>query len=654
MLRTVKVPPAMGPLFEAAEAVVSAYFARRKDDPETGTIEIAEQRYVLVRGASLSVEFFTVVRDLLGSGRENEADEFSRNILFDLAHSVGKSDARNFHETMGLEDPIARLSAGPIHFSHAGWAYVDISPKSVPVSGPDYYLLYDHPYSFESDAWLRAGKTSEFPVCIMNAGYSSGWCEESFGIRLVASEIMCRAKGDDCCRFIMSPPARIEGHIADYASSASADGQKFSVPAVSELFERKRLEDELREARETLERRVEERTEELRTANARLQEEIANRTRVERMLTQSQKLEALGRLAGGIAHDFNNLLSAMGGYTDLLRNELPSGGEAAGFADEIAASVSRATGLTQQLLVFSRQRVASPRVVDAARLVVRLEDLLQRLIGEDVKLVANLTDSPCHVHADTTQLEQAVINLAVNARDAMPAGGTLSITVQQVTSEGEDKVSLQVEDTGSGMDDEAIEHVFDPFYTTKKPGEGTGLGLAMVYGTVTRYQGSVTVDSTLGKGTRFELLLPRVDAQIEDSTPPPRPPLPTATDRRILIVEDNEAVRVVLSLAFQDAGQELYLACGGEEALEIWREHADLIDAVVTDVIMPNIGGPALVEALRRDRPELPVVYISGYAADRVGEEAMKDPNTAFMQKPFDLRRLVARVAELLQQGSPS
>jgi predicted hydrocarbon binding protein len=198
----------MEPIFAIAEEAVSRFFQSRKEDPEHGTIEIFGERYILVRAASLSVEFFALVEQLFGAGRSTEANQFARNILFDLAHALGKSDARNFHRKMNLGDPIAKLSAGPVHFSHTGWAFVDISPESRPSPNDDFYLLFDHPYSFESDAWLRAGKAGQFPVCIMNAGWSSGWCEESFGVQLVSSEVMCRAKGDDVCRFIMAPPHR--------------------------------------------------------------------------------------------------------------------------------------------------------------------------------------------------------------------------------------------------------------------------------------------------------------------------------------------------------------------------------------------------------------------------------------------------------------
>ena len=232
----------MEPVFAKAEEVVSRYFSKRKDDPSAGTIEIYGERYVLVRGAALSVEFFELVRHLFGEGREAEARDFARNILFDLSHAIGKSDARSFHSKMGLEDPIAKLSAGPVHFAHSGWAFVDIFPESKPSPDENYYLIYDHPYSFEADAWGRAGIEADFPVCVMNAGYSSGWCEESFGVALVASEIMCRAKGDDCCRFIMAPPSRIEEHIERYVQADPSLAAKVRTHRIPELFDRKRAE----------------------------------------------------------------------------------------------------------------------------------------------------------------------------------------------------------------------------------------------------------------------------------------------------------------------------------------------------------------------------------------------------------------------------
>jgi PAS domain S-box-containing protein len=215
MLKTVRVPEALAPLFELAQSYVERYFADQKANPERASIEIAGQRYILVRAGALSVEFYDLVGRLYQ--RADEAQAVAHGLLFDLAHAMGLSDARTFAERMDVRDPIARLSAGPIHFAYAGWAFVDISPESAPSADGDYYLLYDHPYSFESDSWLAAGRSSQHPVCVMNSGYSSGWCEHAFGLPLVAAEILCRAKGDATCRFIMAPPDRIEQRIVSYA-----------------------------------------------------------------------------------------------------------------------------------------------------------------------------------------------------------------------------------------------------------------------------------------------------------------------------------------------------------------------------------------------------------------------------------------------------
>jgi PAS domain S-box-containing protein len=243
--RTVRVPEEIEPIFARAEQVVAEYFGSLRQTPAEGTIEVLGERYVLVRAAALSVEFFTMVRSMFGLGRRAEADEFARNLLFDVSHAVGKSDARQFQDRMGLTDPIERLSAGPVHFAHTGWATVDISPESRPSPDDDYFLLYDHPYSFEADSWLRADRKADFPVCIMSAGYSSGWCEESFDMELVASEILCRAKGDSCCRFIMAPPGRIEEHIGRYVEARPELAVHMHAVKVPDFLVRKRMEEQL-------------------------------------------------------------------------------------------------------------------------------------------------------------------------------------------------------------------------------------------------------------------------------------------------------------------------------------------------------------------------------------------------------------------------
>jgi diguanylate cyclase (GGDEF)-like protein len=262
-LSTVKVPKQFEGPFLRAQEYVARYFADRVEEPATATISIAGERYVLLRAASLSVEFVELVMRLYQDKGPEQAQSVASNLLFDLAHAIGHADATSFQKKMGVNEPIDNLSAGPIHFAFSGWAFVDISADSHPSPDQDYFLLYDHPFSFESHSWLAKGKRSNRPVCVMNAGYSSGWCEASFGLPLVAVEIECLAAGGKHCRFIMAPPSQIEGHLARYKREHAADTTEGEVSVIPEFFQRKRLEDDLRAANELLERRVRARTEEL-------------------------------------------------------------------------------------------------------------------------------------------------------------------------------------------------------------------------------------------------------------------------------------------------------------------------------------------------------------------------------------------------------
>ncbi len=250
MLDTVKVPKTLEPLFLKAQEYVKRYFSERSENPSQGTIEIFGQRYILVRGASLSVDLFELMKERYKDAGEEEANNVARSFLFDIAHTIGRMDARSFHKKMGVQDPIEKLSAGPIHFALTGWAFVDIFPQSRPSPDEDFFLLYDHPFSFESDAWIQAGKRSDFPVCVMNAGYSSGWCEESFGVPLLATEITCKARGDEACRFIMAHPSKIEQAVQEYLRSEPDIAKKVTKYEIPDLSKRKRAEEALLAAQE--------------------------------------------------------------------------------------------------------------------------------------------------------------------------------------------------------------------------------------------------------------------------------------------------------------------------------------------------------------------------------------------------------------------
>ena len=651
-LKTVRVPPQYSEAFARAEDIVSAYFRARHDAPEHGTIEVFGQRYVLVRAASLSVEFFSLVRELYGADREAEADLFSRNLLYDLAHAIGKSDARELHAQMGLVDPIARLSAGPVHFAHAGWASVDILPESVPSADDDYFVVYDHPYAFESDAWMRAGQPTEFPVCVMNAAYSSGWCAQSFGLELVSSEVLCRARGDDRCRFVMAPPHRIEAALERYARHADVPprARSYQIP---DFFARKRVEEELRQSRAELERRVAERTRELEEANARLRREMEERSRVEEELRRTQKLDAVGRLAAGVAHDFNNLMSVVLHRSALVAGRLGSDDPSRADLDDVTRAAERGAQLTRSLIAFSRGRVLTRSSLDLNALVAEVARLLRPLVDARITFDTRLARDVPRVEADPVQLEQALTNLVMNARDAMPSGGALTVETSavDVTAPEGDALSpgryatVTVRDTGVGMDEATRARVFEPFFTTKP--HGSGLGLLTVYGVARQCGGRVTVESAPGQGSRFVLWLPQASAPTP--TPVPTRPPPEAAlrgDERLLLVEDQDAVRNSLRAILARFGYTVLEARDGRAALELSRAHPP-VDLVITDVVMPHMGGRELAEHLTAARPTLPVIFMSGYAED-LPADARDGPRRAFLQKPFAPDALLRTMRDLL------
>jgi signal transduction histidine kinase/ActR/RegA family two-component response regulator len=568
---------------------------------------------------------------LYGAGREAEGEEFARTILFDLAHTIGESDARNFHAKMGLEDPISRLSAGPIHFAHSGWAFVDIFPESTATPGPDYCLIYDHPYSFESNAWIRSGKMRHAPACVMNAGYSSGWCQESFGIPLTACEILCSAKGDDCCRFIMAPPERIAAHVERYIAAHPELEDRIRPYHVQSLFARQRFEEELRLRQNELERRVAERTAELRRAD---------------------KIQAIGRLAGGVAHDFNNLLTAITGYTTLALDRPGNDAQLCDHLHEIKRAADRATSLTQQLLAFGRQQVLAPKVLDLNELVQDMADMLRRLIGENIQMVQNLAPDLGSVKADPGQLEQVIFNLIVNAGDAMRAGGVLTIETCNVDPGVAQRlaalpahsgrwVAVSVRDTGQGMSAET---------TTKEVGKGTGLGLATVYGIVQQSGGTIEVESVPGRGTIFTIYLPQVEASPPAAQVHPQGrQLPRGTET-VLLVEDEQLVRDLVGALLERSGYSVLRASDGEEALRVAADHRGPLHLVLTDVVMPGIGGRELLERLSAERSGIRAVFMSGYTADTLVRHGVRERGVVFLQKPFRPEDLLRRVRDVLDR----
>jgi two-component system, cell cycle sensor histidine kinase and response regulator CckA len=375
---------------------------------------------------------------------------------------------------------------------------------------------------------------------------------------------------------------------------------------------------------------------------------VTDVVRIESQLRQAQKMEAVGRLAGGIAHDFNNLLTAISGYSEFLIGGTPDP-KLRRYAEEIKRASDRAAGLTGQLLAFSRRQVLQPRILDLNATVGDMNMMLRRLIGEDVELVTMLGHELAPVRADPTQIEQVIINLAVNARDAMPHGGAVTIETANVVVDDVALVELRLTDTGVGMTEAERRQLFDPFFTTKEG--GTGLGLATVYGIVEQSGGTIEVESAPGLGSSFRILLPAEWAPVEAPEPDASMVAPASGEETILLVEDELVVRRLVAEILESNGYSVLQAGDGPSALELLRRHTGPLDLLVTDVVMPGMSGPAVAGAVAAMRPRAHVLYISGYTDSAVGHHGVLEPGIAFLQKPFNADELSRKVREVLDSA---
>jgi two-component system, cell cycle sensor histidine kinase and response regulator CckA len=383
----------------------------------------------------------------------------------------------------------------------------------------------------------------------------------------------------------------------------------------------------------------------------------------EEQLRQWQRVEAIGRLAGGVAHDFNNLLMTILGCSELLLREFDPKDPRREEVEEIRRAAQRATSLTHQLLAFGRRQVLQPRVLDLNEIVENMDRMLRRMIGEDIQFLTILAPGLWPVKVDPGQIEQVIMNLVVNARDAMPQGGRLTVETSNIKLDEEYArrhiavkpgafVMLAVTDTGCGMNAETRSHLFEPFFTTKEKGKGTGLGLSTVYGIIKQSGGNIWAYSEVGKGSTFKVYLPRAEEAVKVYKPKEIAPEAARGTETILLVEDEEAVRTMISRVLQGSGYKVLEACQGREAIEVCRKHQGPIHLMVTDVIMPQMSGRELAERLARVRPETKVLFMSGYPDNAIVHHGVLDPGTAFLQKPFTLAALENKVREVLEPGS--
>jgi two-component system, cell cycle sensor histidine kinase and response regulator CckA len=393
--------------------------------------------------------------------------------------------------------------------------------------------------------------------------------------------------------------------------------------------------------------------------------DVTDRRSLEEHLRRAQKMEAIGQLAGGVAHDFNNLLMVILGHVELLVDRGGLNASATRNVEAIQKAADRAAGITQQLLAFSRKQVLQPRVVELRRVVSDISTLLRRLLGSVVDFRLQLPAEPLWVKADESQLEQVVLNLVINARDAMPHGGTVTVALDRVSAGSHaqrphpgmpdiDYVRLKVSDTGVGMDAATQARIFEPFFTTKEMGKGTGLGLATVYGIVKQSDGWIWVDSGLGTGTTFEILLPAVSAPEQETSEEKQKYKEGRGSETILVVDDEEGVREVATMSLAAQGYRVLSADSGARALELAAAEGGPIHALITDAAMPGMNGPALAKRLRESRPQTRVLYMSGYAEDAGVREDAARAGDLFLQKPFSLEALAQKLRTLLSQETPN
>jgi signal transduction histidine kinase/CheY-like chemotaxis protein len=383
------------------------------------------------------------------------------------------------------------------------------------------------------------------------------------------------------------------------------------------------------------------------------------KTKLQSQLLQAQKLESVGQLAGGVAHDFNNLLTVINGYGDLLLRKLRKDDPLREQVAEIRQAGEQGAALTKQLLTFSREQILEPKPVDLNDVINQSQSMLQTLVGEDVEVETSLSLVLGLVMSDPGRLNQVLMNLAANSRDAMPHGGKFTIRTANVDiSEVETAarlgltpgrfVLLQVSDTGNGIPKEVQGRIFDPFFTTKDRGKGTGLGLATVYGIVRLSGGAISFRSESGRGTTFDVFLPRVQASVQDAAGETSAPESLRGMGTVLVVDDRPEVRRMAVAALQDSGYQVLEATEGPEALQVAKDYSGPVHLLLTDVIMPHMTGKELAERLKQSRPEIKVLYMSGYAADVLSSRGSLDPGESYIAKPFSLDSLLAKVREIL------
>ncbi|MBC7933794.1 MAG: response regulator [Rhizobacter sp.] len=618
---TVRVPPEMRPLFDVAQQTVNEYFRHLKMDPTQGTIEINDQRYVLVRASALSKDFLETVQNLYADRGESEALSIGKNFLFDIAHVIGINDAKNFHEKMNLTDPIAKLSAGTVHFAYSGWAFVDILPESNPTPGDNFFLAYNHPYSFEADSWKRAGKKTATPVCIMNAGYSSGWCQESFNLPLTAVEVTCTARGDEHCTFIMATPQKIQGHLEKF--HAGKPYKKTGSYEVPTFFDRKRVEEEMQRSR----------------------------------VLAEESAKSKSDFIANISHELRTPLGVILGFTDLLKKTSLTTVQK-DYLEAVNSSGNSLMAIINDILDLSK--------IDAGKFIIEklpfsITELLhsveimfagkaqQKQIEFECMVSPGITFL---VEGDPMRLTQILINLIGNAVKFTEAGGVYLTCALKKEEAHRVKVEFTVRDTGIGIDEKKTATIFERFSqgdtdTTRKYG-GTGLGLAITKQLIELQGGEISFTSEPGKGTEFRFSISYDKSSFhKNETVTTAAPDNTffGSIKKILVVEDNLMNQKLASVILMENGFDIAVAENGEHAISILKTTS--FDIILMDLQMPLMDGYQCTNLVRNELYlSTPIIAMTAHALSGEKEKCIRAGMNDYISKPYKAGDLLAKIGQ--------
>lgn len=621
---TVSVPESIKPLFDKAQKTVGEYFRNLKMDPNRGTIEINDQRYVLVRASALSHDFLTTIQQLYADRGEKEALSIGKNFLFDISHVIGINDAKNFHTKMNLKEPIEKMSAGPVHFAYSGWAYVDILPESNPSADDNFYIIYNHPFSFEADSWIRSGKRTDTAVCIMNAGYSSGWCEQSYGFPLTAVEVTCKAKGDEHCTFIMSPPHKIQQHVENYTAQSQQQLNKKISYDIPTFFERKKVEEEMRNARSKAE--------------------------------ESDK--AKSEFLANMSHEIRTPMNAIMGYVDLMLLDKVSM-EHRGYLETLKDSGKLLLNLINDILDVSK--------IEAGQLVVEnvpfsLSDLMDAkesafsaIIsknGSAIRLKKNYPDNiAAQIYLDNTRLQQILFNLLSNAIKFTSEG-----VVEFGVSLKDKMLEFYVKDSGIGVEEKDHTKIFEMFgqadaSSTRLHG-GSGLGLTISKKLVELMGGKMWVESEKGKGSIFFFTLPYNPVVAVSSERDAAEAVAEIQKDCLLLVEDNIVNQRLTKLILEKSGYKVLTANNGQIAVDMYKKHRE-IKLVLMDVQMPVLDGLLATQAIREYESSAklnrtPVVALTAHAMKGDKEKCLEAGCDNYLSKPIMMEMLVGTIRKYI------